>query len=301
LILQINQHFSRSVPAGGNALFPQKHLIMLTFLEEFGYLITWLLSALVIYGRYLLLAGVAYFLFYRFGFGPARRKIQASLPAAARVRGELKESATTALVFGAVGLLIVVLRAQGLTLVYTDLNAYGWWYLPVSFVLLVVLHDTYFYWMHRLMHRSKWLRTIHAAHHGSYNPNPLTAMAFHPLEALAEIAIIPVLLFVLPAHPLVLLLFGVWSLGWNIIGHLGYELFPAGFVRHPVGRYFNTSTHHNQHHLDGRYNFGLYFNYWDRWFGTNNPTYEQTFASITEQLGDGARVQGEDKRQGAVG
>ncbi|MFK8164639.1 MAG: sterol desaturase, partial [Lewinella sp.] len=129
---------------------------MLTILEEFGYLATWLLSTLVIYGRYLLLAGVAYFLFYRYGFGPARRKIQAAWPTAKRLRGELWESATTALVFGAVGLFIVALRSWDLTLVYTDFTAYGWWCLPVSFVLLVVLHDAYFYGLHRLMHHNKW-------------------------------------------------------------------------------------------------------------------------------------------------
>lgn len=42
----------------------------------------------------------------------------------------------------------------------------------------------------------------------------------------------------------------------------------------------NTSTHHNLHHQQGNYNFGLYFNFWDRMMGTNHPQYAETFDQV---------------------
>ena len=46
-----------------------------------------------------------------------------------------------------------------------------------------------------------------------------------------------------------------------------------------MGRFLNTPTHHAMHHEKVGANFGLYFNYWDRWFGTNHPEYERRFAA----------------------
>ncbi|MCB0634987.1 MAG: sterol desaturase family protein, partial [Lewinella sp.] len=157
----------------------------------------------------------------------------------------------------------------------------GIWYLPFSFAMLVVLHDAYFYWMHRLLHHPRLFRWMHLAHHRSNNPTPWASLAFDPLEAVLEIAIVPVLVLVIPLHPTVLLAFATWALAWNVIGHLGYELFPGGWVDHPVLRWLNTSTHHNLHHRYSKGNYGLYFNWWDRWMDTNHPDYERTFRELT--------------------
>ena len=51
----------------------------------------------------------------------------------------------------------------GWTQIYTDVNAFPMWYLPVSILLYLFAHDTWFYWTHRLMHRPFWFK---AACHG---------------------------------------------------------------------------------------------------------------------------------------
>jgi len=48
---------------------------------------------------------------------------------------------------------------------------------------------------------------VHAVHHRSHNPTPWAALAFHPLEAFAEIAVVPVVILWMPFHPLVLFAF----------------------------------------------------------------------------------------------
>nr|AYM53610.1 fatty acid hydroxylase [Cystobacter velatus] len=85
----------------------------------------------------------------------------------------------------------------------------------------------------------------------------------------------------LPVHRGAFLIFLTIQLFINVIGHLGFELYPRGFLRSPVGRWFNTTTHHHQHHQRMKWNFGLYFNVWDRLLGTNHPQYESTFEALT--------------------
>jgi sterol desaturase/sphingolipid hydroxylase (fatty acid hydroxylase superfamily) len=38
-----------------------------------------------------------------------------------------------------------------------------------------------------------------------------------------------------------------------------------------VGKWFIGATHHARHHKQYRYNFGLYFTFWDRLTNTEAP------------------------------
>ena len=80
---------------------------------------------------------------------------------------------------------------NGLTQVYEPINKYGYGYYFFSILLMIVLHDTYFYWTHRAMHWKPLFKWVHKTHHLSINPTPFAAYAFHPIEAVVEIGIIP--------------------------------------------------------------------------------------------------------------
>ena len=41
--------------------------------------------------------------------------------------------------------------------------------------------------------------------------------------------------------------------------------------------WLTTVTHHDLHHSESRWNFGLYFTWWDRWMGTEHPRYKEEF------------------------
>lgn len=255
---------------------------MQILIEHFGWLPAGFLAGLIVFLRYALFAGIGYAIFYGWKQGNyLHRKIQQKLPSWKLIRHELSHSLLSAFVFGIVALGIYGLRLLGWSKVYLDVSDFGWAYLVGSFVLLVLLHDTYFYWVHRAMHHPKLFRIFHLVHHRSNNPTPWASLAFHPLEALVEIAIVPLLVVIIPFHPLVLVAFASWSLVWNIVGHLGYELFPAGWVDHPILQWLNTSTHHNMHHKFSKGNYGLYFNWWDHWMGTNHPEYKEQFRTIS--------------------
>lgn len=251
--------------------------------EQFGVLQAWFFSSVIIFIRYALFAGSTFWFFYKLRHKQWRVfKIQPKSPNRRIVASEIQHSALTALIFALVGLGIYGMKLAGWTNIYTDVQEYGLLYLLLSFVGVVWIHDTYFYWIHRAMHIKALYPYLHRVHHQSHNPTPWAALSFHPLEAFLEIAILPVLVIFLPLHPLVLFAYTTWSLAWNIIGHLGYEIFPAYFVRHPFFQWFNTSTHHNMHHKHFHYNYGLYFNYWDRLMGTNHPEYLHRFDEVVQ-------------------
>jgi sterol desaturase/sphingolipid hydroxylase (fatty acid hydroxylase superfamily) len=231
--------------------------------------------------RYALFAGIAYLLFYVFFRRKAlRRKIQSAFPKSADLRREISYSLLSFVVFCGAGLLAITFHRLGWAHFYSKIGRHGWPYLWFSVVALIFMHDTWFYWTHRLMHWKPLFPIFHRVHHLSHNPTPWASFSFHPLEALIQAIFFPLAILILPVHPLAA---GIW-LGYmtfmNVMGHLGFEILPASFLRNRVLRWHNTSVHHNMHHRYTHFNYGLYFNIWDRLMGTNHPRYEEEFAGM---------------------
>jgi lathosterol oxidase len=240
--------------------------------------------------RYLLFTGLFYLFFYVWKNKQYwHAKIQQRYPEKRHIINEIKYSFFTILIFGGVILLVVWAGKNGLTQAYSPINKYGYTYFFISIIIMILMHDTYFYWTHRLMHWKPLFKLAHKTHHLSTNPTPFAAYAFHPLEALIEIGIIPIIAFTIPHHALAITIFSLYALLLNVIGHLGFELFPKGFASHRLFKWHNTSTHHNMHHRLVKCNYGLYFNFWDRVMHTNHPHYEESFDKIAEKR-DGEKL-----------
>lgn len=238
--------------------------------------------------RYFLFAGAFYLLFYvwkkrKFWFA----KIQQRYPENKHILREIGNSMLTVLIFGVIIILTIIAGKRGLTRVYTDMGEFGYFYFFFSILMMIFLHDTYFYWTHRLMHWKPLFKIAHKTHHLSTNPTPFAAYAFHPVEAVIEVGIIPLIAFIMPYHPTAMIVFSLYSLLLNVTGHLGFELFPKGFASHSLFKWHNTSTHHNMHHRLVKCNYGLYFNIWDRLMKTNHPEYEKSFDEVVEKREQG--------------
>ncbi len=229
----------------------------------------WLITPIIIFARYAVVSGIFFLLFYVWKRRAwLFRKIQQRFPDDRDYRREIGYSFLTACIFGIMAWLWLGTPLRSWTRFYTDINEYGLPWLLLSVPLTLLIHDAYFYWMHRLMHHPKMYRRVHLVHHRSVNPSPWAAYAFHPLEAVLEAGIVPVLLIVMPLHPVAFLAFITLMLWFNVYGHLGYEIFPKSLYQHPLGRWLNTSIYHNQHHERFTGNYGLYFTIWDRLMGT---------------------------------
>ncbi len=233
--------------------------------------------------RYALISGWAYEYFWnrkRVKFESLR--IQKAFPKPTQLWNEVKWSLSTFLVFSLGALFLYQPIMSGRTHLYFNFNQYGWAYFIMSVLFLIFAHDTYFYWAHRFMHLKWVFKHIHRVHHLSTNPSPLAAFSFHPLEALIEGAFVWSVVFMVPLHPAALGIFLLFSHVMNVMGHLGYELFPSGFTGKKLLGFINSSTHHNMHHRYFTSNFGLYFNFWDRLLKTNHAGYEDEFERVAK-------------------
>lgn len=232
--------------------------------------------------RYLLAAGILWLFFYVLRRRHwLHRKIITKAPRGSDIRRELGLSLLTCLIYGLVGVFSVYAIHEGWTQYYGKISKYGWLWFWTSTILTIFLHDAYFYWTHRLMHHPKLYPLMHKAHHRSTNPTPWAAYAFDPLEALVQAAIFPLVIFLYPISGQAFLLFMLWQIGFNVIGHAGFEIYPSWFLKSWLGKLFNTPTNHTMHHQYFRGNYGLYFNIWDRLMGTNHPDYEKRFEAVT--------------------
>ncbi len=219
--------------------------------------------------RYLLIPGGAYLAIWKWKRSWAEKNaIQAARFTAADVRRELFYSMGTVIIFGAVLATVFNPEIRPHTSLYENISDRGYAWMVLTVALLVAVNDTYFYWMHRVVHHPKLFALIHRVHHLSKNPSPMAAYAFHPIESFLEIIWIIPVIFLFPMHRSALIAFSFVSLIYNSIGHLGVEIYPKSWSTNPVLRWLNTSSHHNRHHREFRGNYGLYFLFWDRLMGT---------------------------------
>lgn len=230
--------------------------------------------------RYLIAASLLVAALAVFASPLASRRIQLRRASSKDVRREIGFSLSTVVLFSLVGFSVYLGSQAGIFRVYGgDIPSCG--RMLTEFAVMVLVHDAYFYWAHRLMH-TKWLfRRVHRVHHKSRTPTPWAAYAFAPPEAILEAGILPLAALLLPLHEVTVLLFVTHMLVRNVIGHAGVELFPSWWLRAPILRWFTTTTHHDLHHSRGRYNFGLYFTWWDRWMETESPEYANRFMVVT--------------------
>ena len=232
--------------------------------------------------RYFLLALFATVLFYFIFKNKWRfKKIQPSFPQSKDYAREIGYSIPTILIFAFIGYVTNFYEPVAKhTFRYSNINTYGWFWYIAAFPVMAIMHDTYFYWTHRLMHHPKLFKYLHLVHHKSTNPTPWAAYAFHPFEAVVEAGILIVFVFTLPLHLTHTFIFFFFMIVYNVYGHLGYELYPKGFSKSAVGKWINTSVNHNQHHQYFKGNYGLYFLWWDRWMGTIRNDYDKRFEEV---------------------
>jgi len=144
------------------------------------------------------------------------------------MRFDILYSFQTVLVFATMASL-VLFQWREYTNLYPKINEHGLGYYLLTFPLMFIIHDTYFYWMHRFMHLPQVFKHVHLVHHHSTNPTPWTSYSFHLIEAVLEAGIIPIIAFTLPVHRSALGLFLLFQFIYNVYGHLGFERIPEAF------------------------------------------------------------------------
>ena len=234
--------------------------------------------------RYLLIAGIPFLIFYvLFPRVFSLNKIQARWAENRDMIREFLHSTQTTMIMGIIATIILQTPLKDHTQIYWEVSEFPMWYVPVSLVLALFIHDAYFYWMHRAIHHPKLYKRIHKVHHQSYNPTPWTAYSFHYTESVLELLIGPIILFILPMHFSAVIAYILFSLVMNVYAHLGFEIAPRWFRHSLLFEVVSASVFHNMHHERFQGNYGFYFRIWDRLMGTEHPDYVKEYDRIQER------------------
>ena len=257
----------------------------------------WIALFGLILGRYFAVAGGVYLLFYPPTCKFTGRRLHLKLPQAASIVQDIWLAVSSTLFFATAAAFVVWSYDHGLTRLYADLGQYGYGYAIASFGLVLVLQDAYFYFIHRAFHQPFLYKYLHSGHHRSGDPTPWTSFAFDPIEALLQAIFLVGITFVIPLDWLILIGLLLTMTVWTVINHLGFELFPAAFAQHWLGKWLIGSTHHAIHHRKHRVHYGLYFTVWDKLLGTEDPAYAQEFDAGLRKERSAVRLDGHDQLQ----
>jgi sterol desaturase/sphingolipid hydroxylase (fatty acid hydroxylase superfamily) len=253
---------------------------MPVWLHQMGFV--WWSNVVLNTGRYALFAVLTWALLWVVLKIPLRgRKIREQNPSAAQMAKEFLFSLRSIAVFGATAAGMNLLAHAGVYPLSHLARQWGTPWLWTSLVLMILGHDAYFYWTHRAMHQPRLFRKFHGRHHLSRNPSPFTAYSFDLREAAVMASFVALWPLICPTPWPVVPLFVLHQIVRNTLLHCGYELMPARSDGRPLFDWLTTTTHHDLHHGQGGSNFGLYFTWWDRWMGTENPDYHAAFARTT--------------------
>ncbi len=225
--------------------------------------------------RYFSTAGFFYAYYSKVKANKTDKKILSTRPLKKdQIKKEIYWSIISSAIFAFFGAVTYWLWLNNLTAVYLDPAEFGFWYLPVSLLIVMLLHETYYYWIHRAMHIPKIYKVVHKVHHNSLSSTPWTAFSFHPWESLLEAIILPLILMLIPLNIYALLFYLIFMTFSSVINHLDIEVYPAWFRNSRFGKLWIDATHHHFHHKEFNTNYGLYFTFWDKWMGTESRKME---------------------------
>ena len=134
--------------------------------------------------------------------------------------------------------------------------------------IIFVIDDIYFYFLHLLMHKNKFiLKKIHSIHHRAITPVALEYIYVHPLEWLSGyLGPFLGMLVLSLLGPVNIFSFWLYQLIRNI-----HELDVHSGFKSKISKwipYWGESEHHDKHHEVLNGNYATTFTFWDDFFNT---------------------------------
>jgi len=234
-------------------------------------MITWIfiyLSSLVLYFVFASLDYYLIFIKYQKQLLP---NYKPNLP---EIRREIYVSSWSLAVMSALTVPMEILIQLGYGKIYHDPMQYGLTYLIISPILFLVFSDSLIYWIHRGLHHPLVYKTLHKLHHSFVHTTPYSAFAFHPLDGFAQGLPYQVFVMLFPFHSALHMI----SLG--VVGLWTINIHDRVTLNIP---YVNGAAHHDIHHTTFRSNYGQYFIFWDKLFGTFRDPKSMQNKVLTEE------------------
>ena len=134
------------------------------------------------------------------------------------------------------------------------------WYMPV---VVLLLYDCGYYWVHRLLHLPLLMRHIHRVHHRMIHPVAVDSLYIHPLETVGGLCVqLGCIALVGPLGVGAFLAVSLLHAMINVLDHANLVL-PWRLAWLPNHWSHRHDLHHSQHG-----NYGSITPVWDMLFGT---------------------------------
>lgn len=222
----------------------------------------------IILVRYFVMAGGIYWLFYSSNHNPIEQPDKIKAASRKSIKNDIELAVTTTVALAICSAIVMTSYDFGFTRLYSSIDDYGTIYAIASFLGVILLQDTCFYFFHRAFHHPALYNWLHRGHHRSRYPTPWTSFAIDFPDALIQGLFMVAAVFIIPLHIYVLVLWLITMTIWALVTHLGFELFPS-FPDCWLGKWFISFDHHSLHHQKYTLHYGLYFTFWDRLLDTN--------------------------------
>jgi sterol desaturase/sphingolipid hydroxylase (fatty acid hydroxylase superfamily) len=164
-------------------------------------------------------------------------------------------------------------------LLYYVLNYFGhldmhgprpsWLTIIYQLILFILSEDAIFFWTHYLFHTPWLYKTIHKKHHVYKQPTGVVSVLSDPFEGLQNqlsVWFMPVLLK--EKHIFTLCIWIAIRVYQTVNAHSGYNL-PYVSTQYWFPWIMSGALAHDFHHQHGKWNYGSFFNIWDRLMGTH--------------------------------
>jgi len=141
---------------------------------------------------------------------------------------------------------------------------------PVDFVVEFLFLDLALYLQHVLTHALPFLWRLHIVHHSDLDFDATTAMRFHPVEVLISVFLRIGVVAAMGIAPSTVLAFEVVVFCATLFNHSNVKIPPVTDMR--IRTVVITPDFHRTHHSmepeETNSNFGFFFSWWDKLFGT---------------------------------
>ena len=148
-----------------------------------------------------------------------------------------------------------------------NLLAPPWW---VALVVTVLIRSLAQYGFHVLCHKLPLLWRLHRVHHSDLHLDVSSAFRNHPLEMIADLAWLSLIIALCGLSPVALAAYEAAELFANVLTHANLRV--PGAVERVLRPLFVTPGLHQLHHspiqAETDSNYGNLFSFWDRMLGT---------------------------------
>lgn len=140
------------------------------------------------------------------------------------------------------------------------------WRIVGEILVILLIYDFAYYWLHRAMHSKRGMRWIHGRHHEVHNPTAMESFYLTPQEMFAGLALLCACTWLVgPVSMYSFLVVFFFHTTLNITVHSGLD--SKRLLLWPIDRL----THKHYIHHAGNYdnNFASLTPFWDQLFGTS--------------------------------